>query len=63
MSTPDSHDGLVRPELTGARVRLRPGDERDVPVLGAIQAEPEVACWWGDSGAGQRGGGRTARGR
>jgi len=47
MSTPDSHDGLVRSELTGARVRLRPGDERDVPVLGAILAEPEVASWWG----------------
>jgi aminoglycoside 6'-N-acetyltransferase len=47
MSTPDSHGGLVRPELTGARVRLRPGDERDVPVLCAILAEPEVACWWG----------------
>jgi aminoglycoside 6'-N-acetyltransferase len=48
MSTPDSDDGLVHPELTGARVRLRPGDERDVPVLCAILAEPEVACWWGD---------------
>jgi aminoglycoside 6'-N-acetyltransferase len=48
MSTPDSHDGLGHPELTGARVRLRPGDERDVPVLCAILAEPEVACWWGD---------------
>jgi aminoglycoside 6'-N-acetyltransferase len=47
MSTPDSDDGLTRPELTGARVRLRPGDERDVPVLCAILAEPEVACWWG----------------
>jgi hypothetical protein len=43
MSTPDSHDGLVHPELAGARVRLRPGDERDVPVLCAILAEPEVA--------------------
>jgi aminoglycoside 6'-N-acetyltransferase len=48
MSTPASHDGLVHPELTGARVRLRPGDEQDVPVLCAILAEPEVACWWGD---------------
>lgn len=48
MSRPDSRDGPVRPELTGTRVRLRPGDERDVPVLCAILAEPEVACWWGD---------------
>ena len=37
-----------RPELHGSRVRPRPGDQRDVPVLRAIQAEPEVACWWGD---------------
>ncbi len=37
-----------RPDLTGPRVRLRPGGERDVPVLCAILAEPEVACWWGD---------------
>jgi aminoglycoside 6'-N-acetyltransferase len=48
MSAPDSHDGLGHPELTGARVRLRPGGERDVPVLCAILAQPEVACWWGD---------------
>ena len=48
MSTPDRHRGLRHPELTGARVRLRPGDEQDVPVLCAILAEPEVACWWGD---------------
>ena len=48
MSTPDSQDGLVHPELTGTRVRLRPGDERDAPVLSAILAEPEVACWWGN---------------
>jgi len=48
MSTPGGRDGLVHPVLTGPRVRLRPGDERDVPALRAIQAEPEVACWWGD---------------
>jgi aminoglycoside 6'-N-acetyltransferase len=48
MSTPDSQDGPVHPELTGRRVRLRPGDERDAPVLSAILAEPEVACWWGN---------------
>jgi aminoglycoside 6'-N-acetyltransferase len=47
MSTPGSHDALAHPELTGERVRLRPGDERDVPALCAILAEPEVACWWG----------------
>jgi aminoglycoside 6'-N-acetyltransferase len=47
MSTPDRPDDLVHPELTGTRVRLRPGDERDAPVLAAILAEPEVACWWG----------------
>jgi aminoglycoside 6'-N-acetyltransferase len=38
----------VHPELTGRRVRLRPGDERDAPVLSAILAEPEVASWWGN---------------
>ena len=48
MSTPDRQDGPVHPELTGGRVRLRPGDERDAPVLSAILAEPEVACWWGN---------------
>jgi aminoglycoside 6'-N-acetyltransferase len=48
MSTPGSHGRLAHPVLTGARVRLRAGDERDVPVLRAILAEPEVAGWWGD---------------
>ena len=47
MTTTDGAD-RPRPELAGPRVRLRPGDERDVPVLCAILAEPEVACWWGD---------------
>jgi RimJ/RimL family protein N-acetyltransferase len=47
MTTTDGED-RPRPELAGPRVRLRPGDERDVPVLCAILAEPEVACWWGD---------------
>ena len=47
-NTRQAMDGPVHPELTGARVRLRPGDERDVPVLCAILAEPEVARWWGD---------------
>jgi aminoglycoside 6'-N-acetyltransferase len=48
MTTADGHDRPPRPELAGPRVRLRPGDERDAPVLSAILAEPEVACWWGD---------------
>lgn len=48
MSTADDHDRPPRPELGGPRVRLRPGDQRDVPVLCAIMGEPEVARWWGD---------------
>ncbi len=48
MITANDHDKPPRPELAGARVRLRPGDERDVPLLQAILAEPEVSCWWGD---------------
>ena len=47
MTTTGAED-RPRPELAGRRVRLRPGGERDVPVLCAILAEPEVACWWGD---------------
>ncbi|HUY47480.1 MAG TPA: GNAT family protein [Streptosporangiaceae bacterium] len=37
-----------RPTLAGDRVRLRPGDQRDVAALCAILAEPTVARWWGD---------------
>jgi aminoglycoside 6'-N-acetyltransferase len=48
MSTADDQDRPPRPELGGPRVRLHPGDQRDVPLLCAILAEPEVACWWGD---------------
>jgi aminoglycoside 6'-N-acetyltransferase len=48
MTTADGHEQPPRPELAGPRVRLRPGDQRDVPVLCAILAEPEVASWWGD---------------
>jgi len=48
MTITDDHARPPRPELAGAQVRLRPGDERDVPLLQAILAEPEVACWWGD---------------
>jgi aminoglycoside 6'-N-acetyltransferase len=48
MTTAGGGDRPPRPELQGRQVRLRPGDERDVPVLCAILAEPEVACWWGD---------------
>ena len=44
----DSQTAWCTLSWPGARVRLRPGDERDVPVLCAILAEPEVACWWGD---------------
>lgn len=32
--------------LHGERVLLRPLEERDVPQLAAIAAEPEVARWW-----------------
>jgi aminoglycoside 6'-N-acetyltransferase len=35
------------PVLRGERVALRPLQERDVPALAAILAEPEVARWWG----------------
>ncbi len=38
----------LQPTLTGPRVRLRPGHQRDVPSLRAILAEPSVACWWGE---------------
>lgn len=48
MTTADDHDRPPRPALAGAQVRLRPGDDRDVPLLQAILAEPEVAFWWGD---------------
>ncbi len=48
MTDADDADRPPRPELAGPRVRLRPGDRRDAPVLSAILAEPEVACWWGD---------------
>ena len=47
-TTADGHGRAARPELAGSRVRLRPGDQRDVPALRAILAEPEVACWWGE---------------
>ncbi|WP_037576137.1 GNAT family N-acetyltransferase [Phaeacidiphilus oryzae] len=33
--------------LRGARVRLRPAVEADVPALVRIRAEPEVHRWWG----------------
>jgi aminoglycoside 6'-N-acetyltransferase len=34
-------------ELRGERVLLRPLTAADVPTVAAIQAEPEVACRWG----------------
>ena len=44
----DLAGALSRPTLAGDRVRLRPGDQRDVAALCAILAEPAVARWWGD---------------
>jgi aminoglycoside 6'-N-acetyltransferase len=48
MSTDGDQDRPPRPELAGPRVRLRPGEPQDAPLLCVILAEPEVACWWGD---------------
>ncbi len=39
-------------ELSGARVRLRPVAEADIPVLTALAADPEIARWWGDNDEG-----------
>jgi aminoglycoside 6'-N-acetyltransferase len=35
------------PELSGARVKLRPAATGDIMALAQILAEPEVARWWG----------------
>jgi aminoglycoside 6'-N-acetyltransferase len=37
----------TKPILTGERLVLRPATEADLPALGAILTEPDVARWWG----------------
>ena len=36
----------MAPTLQGARVRLRPATEADIPELARIRATPEVLRWW-----------------
>jgi len=36
-----------RPTLRGSRVTIRPGEQHDVGLLRAVQAEESVARWWG----------------
>jgi aminoglycoside 6'-N-acetyltransferase len=36
-------------ELHGARVRLRPVADADLPLLTALAADPEIVRWWGDN--------------
>lgn len=39
---------MRRPVLESERLRLRPGDPADVPVLRRIREEPSVRRWWND---------------
>ena len=48
MTADESGPGDRRPELTGRRVRLRPGRPEDAGRLHEILAEPSVSRWWGE---------------